>query len=103
MESCKDWPRGKLPAGFGEEVKSDVPVLIMVGDNDPATSPTAAKAAASRLTNGRVVVVPYGGPALEGLIGKESEHHRRPVLGDSGSADVRCVVLEGRQTQAVYS
>jgi pimeloyl-ACP methyl ester carboxylesterase len=71
MEGCKDWPRGKLPAGFGEEVKSDVPVLIMVGDNDPATPPSAARAAVSRLSNGRVVVVPYGGHALEGLIGKE--------------------------------
>jgi pimeloyl-ACP methyl ester carboxylesterase len=68
MESCKDWPRGKLPAGFGEEVKSDVPVLIMVGDNDPATPPTAAQAAVSRLSNGRVVVVPYGGHTLSGLI-----------------------------------
>ena len=71
MEGCKGWPRGKLPVGFGEEVKSDVPVLIMVGENDPATPPTAAKAAVSRLSNGRVVVVPYGGHALEGLIGKE--------------------------------
>jgi pimeloyl-ACP methyl ester carboxylesterase len=71
MEACKGWPRGTLPAGFGEEVKSDVPVLIMVGDNDPATPPTAARAAVSRLSNGRVVVVPYGGHALEGLIGKE--------------------------------
>ena len=52
-------------------MKSDVPVLIMVGDNDPATPPTAAKAAVSRLSNGRVVVVPHGGHTLSGLINEK--------------------------------
>jgi hypothetical protein len=33
------WPVGRLPAGFGEEVQSAVPVLIMNGENDPATPP----------------------------------------------------------------
>jgi pimeloyl-ACP methyl ester carboxylesterase len=71
LEACKEWPRGKLPAGFGEEVSSDVPVLVMVGDNDPATPPTAARAAVSRLSNGRVVIVPYGGHTLSGLINEK--------------------------------
>jgi pimeloyl-ACP methyl ester carboxylesterase len=94
MEGCKDWPRGKLPAGFGEEVKSDVPVLIMVGDNDPATPPTAARDAVSRLSNGRVVVVPYGGHALEGLIGKECVDgiaQRFLETADQRGLDVSCL------------
>jgi pimeloyl-ACP methyl ester carboxylesterase len=54
IEGCKGWPRGKLPPGFGDEVKSDVPVLIVNGGNDPATPPGAGKAAMSRLTNARL-------------------------------------------------
>jgi pimeloyl-ACP methyl ester carboxylesterase len=70
LEGCKGWPRGKLPAGFGEEVNSDVPVLFLAGENDPASPPSAARAAASRLSNGRVVVIPHGGHTFMGLIGE---------------------------------
>ncbi len=94
LEGCEGWPRGTLPAGFGEEVQSDVPVLIMVGDNDPATPPAAAKAAASRLSNGRVVVVPYGGHVLDGLIGDDCAYSiaaRFLETADQRSLDVSCL------------
>jgi pimeloyl-ACP methyl ester carboxylesterase len=94
LEGCKDWPRGQLPAGFGEEVQSDVPVLIMVGENDPATPPSAARAAVSRLSNGRVVVVPHGGHALEGLIGQQCPKGiaaRFLETADQRSLDVSCL------------
>jgi pimeloyl-ACP methyl ester carboxylesterase len=94
MEGCKDWPRGKLPAGFGEEVQSDVPVLIMVGDNDPATPPSAARAAASRLSNGRVVVVPHGGHTLAGLVGEKCASGiaaRFLETADQRGLDVSCL------------
>jgi pimeloyl-ACP methyl ester carboxylesterase len=94
MEGCKGWPRGKLPAGFGEEVKSDVPVLIMVGDNDPATPPSAARDAVSRLSNGRVVVVPHGGHTLAGLIGEKCANGiatRFLETADQRSLDVSCL------------
>jgi pimeloyl-ACP methyl ester carboxylesterase len=94
MEGCKGWPRGTLPAGFGEEVQSDVPVLIMVGDNDPATPPSAARAAASRLSNARVVVVPYGGHVLAGLIGEECANGiaaRFLETADQRALDVACL------------
>jgi pimeloyl-ACP methyl ester carboxylesterase len=94
MEGCKDWPRGKLPAGFGEEVKSDVPVLIVVGDNDPATPPSAARSAVSRLSNGRVMVVPYGGHTSQGLIGEECVKNvaaRFLETADQRSLDVTCL------------
>jgi pimeloyl-ACP methyl ester carboxylesterase len=70
IESCRGWPRGELPAGFGEEVASDVPVLIITGQYDPATPPPDAQAAAARLTNARVVIVPHGGHSLAGLTGE---------------------------------
>jgi pimeloyl-ACP methyl ester carboxylesterase len=67
IESCGGWPRGELPTGFGEEVASDVPVLIITGEYDPATPPSDARAAASQLTNARVVIVPHGGHSAAGL------------------------------------
>jgi pimeloyl-ACP methyl ester carboxylesterase len=94
MEVCKGWPRGQLPPGFGEEVQSDVPVLIMVGENDPATPPTSARAAASRLSNARVVVVPYGGHVLSGLIGERCAYDlaaRFVETADQRSLDLSCL------------
>jgi pimeloyl-ACP methyl ester carboxylesterase len=94
MQGCRDWPRGKLPAGFGEEVKSDVPVLIINGDNDPATPPATGRTAASRLSNGRVIVVPYGGHALQGLIGEECPKRiaaRFLETADQRSLNISCL------------
>ena len=67
FESCRGWPTGRLPAGFGQDVASDVPVLIITGQHDPVTPPGDAQAAASRLTRVRVVIVPHGGHSAAGL------------------------------------
>jgi pimeloyl-ACP methyl ester carboxylesterase len=94
VEGCQGWPRGKLPAGFGEEVKSDVPVLLVNGANDPATPPSAGRAAMSRLTNARMIVVPYGGHSSEGLIGEECIKGIAAKFletADQRSLDVSCV------------
>ena len=94
FEGCKGWPRGQLPAGFGEEVKTDVPVLIVNGDNDPATPPSAGRAAMSRMSNARMIVVPYGGHSLEGLIGEECVKEiaaRFLETADQRSLDVTCL------------
>ncbi|HKS57489.1 MAG TPA: alpha/beta fold hydrolase [Steroidobacteraceae bacterium] len=94
IQGCEGWPRGKLPPGFGEEVKSDVPVLIVTGANDPATPPAAGKAAMSRLTNARLIVVPYGGHTQDGLIGAECVKEIAAKFletADQRSLDVSCV------------
>jgi pimeloyl-ACP methyl ester carboxylesterase len=94
IEGCQGWPRGKLPAGFGEEVKSDVPVLIINGANDPATPPSAGRAAMSRMSNARMIVVPHGGHMSEGLIGDECVKKlaaRFLETADQKSLDVACV------------
>ncbi|HKU17440.1 MAG TPA: alpha/beta fold hydrolase [Steroidobacteraceae bacterium] len=93
-EGCVGWPRSKLPAGFGEEVKSDVPVLVINGANDPATPPSAGRAGISRMSNARLVVVPYGGHSSEGLIGEEcvkSIAAKFLETADQKSLDVGCV------------
>jgi pimeloyl-ACP methyl ester carboxylesterase len=67
VESCRGWPTGTLPADFGQEVASDVPVLIITGEYDPVAPPSHARSAASRLGRSRVVIVPHGGHSASGL------------------------------------
>jgi pimeloyl-ACP methyl ester carboxylesterase len=71
IEACKSWPLGQLPKDFRTDVKSSVPVLVIAGENDPATPPASARSAAARLTNAKVIIVPQGGHSFDGLIGQE--------------------------------
>lgn len=57
QQACAHWHRGEVPANFYEPVKSDLPVLMLSGDIDPATPPEIATAALSTLPNGRQVVL----------------------------------------------
>jgi pimeloyl-ACP methyl ester carboxylesterase len=56
LVSCKQWPRGKIPAGYSDPVQSDVPVLIISGDVDPVTPPWVAADAATHLSHSRQIV-----------------------------------------------
>ncbi|MHC4948082.1 MAG: alpha/beta hydrolase [Planctomycetota bacterium] len=82
MAVCATWPRSDLPAGFGEPVRSDVPVLLLSGSLDPVTPPRWGEAAVRHLARGRHVVVPgshgVSGPCVESLM--------RAFL-DAGTAD----------------
>jgi pimeloyl-ACP methyl ester carboxylesterase len=58
---CDVWPRGAMPADFGEPVQSDVPVLLLSGGLDPVTPPANAARVAQTLTNHHhVVAAGYG-------------------------------------------
>ena len=57
-EGCAVWPKGEAPAGFGEPVRSDKPVLLLSGEVDPVTPPAWAEQAAKTLPNSRHFVVP---------------------------------------------
>jgi pimeloyl-ACP methyl ester carboxylesterase len=94
IEGCESWPRGRLPTGFGNEVESDVPVLIVTGADDPATPPVSARAAASRLSNARVIIVPGGGHSVQGLVGADCVAgitQRFLETADARSLDTACV------------
>lgn len=65
--ACREWPRGEIPPGFHEPVRSDVPVLMLEGNLDPVTAPIWGLAAAASLPNSRVVVVEGGHHGFEGL------------------------------------
>jgi pimeloyl-ACP methyl ester carboxylesterase len=58
--ACGLWPRGELPKGYRDAVKTDVPVLMISGDLDPVTPAWAAAAALPGYTRGRQIVIPNG-------------------------------------------
>jgi pimeloyl-ACP methyl ester carboxylesterase len=55
---CQTWPRGKLETGYKQPVRSDVPTLLISGENDPATPPENAVLAARSLPNSLHVIAP---------------------------------------------
>lgn len=60
LRACGEWPRGTVPAGHMEPLRSDAPVLMLFGEIDPVTPPEFAARVASGLPNGLQVVVPGG-------------------------------------------
>ena len=48
---CSVWPKGVLDEGFKEPVSSDIPVLLLSGENDPITPPAYGDAAAVEFEN----------------------------------------------------
>ncbi|HSR53372.1 MAG TPA: alpha/beta hydrolase, partial [Acidobacteriota bacterium] len=54
---CKGWPKGQIPADFHEPVQSDLPVLLIAGEYDPASPLELAEKAARHLPNGALVRV----------------------------------------------
>ncbi len=58
--ACEFWPRGSLPSGYHEPVRSQIPALLIAGELDPVTPPWTAEQVARKLLNSRVVVVPGG-------------------------------------------
>ncbi len=55
---CEVWPRGELPAGYGEPVESDRPVLLLSGFLDPVTPPRWGAIVGQSLSNATEIVVP---------------------------------------------
>jgi pimeloyl-ACP methyl ester carboxylesterase len=54
---CAVWPRGPLDEDLREPVRSDAPVLLLSGGNDPVTPPSAAEQAKRFLTQSLHVVL----------------------------------------------
>jgi pimeloyl-ACP methyl ester carboxylesterase len=57
-ESCRYVPDGVVPGDDAEPVRSDVPVLLVVGDADPQDPPPNVEDAPVELPNSLTVVVP---------------------------------------------
>jgi len=54
---CSFWPRGEVPEDFHDPVVSDVPVLLIAGQYDPASPLRLAERAARHLAHGTLVAV----------------------------------------------
>jgi pimeloyl-ACP methyl ester carboxylesterase len=59
--ACDGWPAPAANDTWPGETRISPPVLMIVGDQDPATPPRWARIALERMENGRLVVVPFGG------------------------------------------
>ena len=55
---CEAWPRGELPEGYADPVRSDRPVLLLSGLLDPVTPPRWGDEVRQYLTHARHVTVP---------------------------------------------
>ena len=55
---CDGWPRGPLDADLHAPLRSDVPVLLLSGGNDPVTPPANAEKAKAGLSNSLHLVLP---------------------------------------------
>jgi pimeloyl-ACP methyl ester carboxylesterase len=65
--ACAEWPTAPLPDKYRDPVRSDVPVLVLVGARDPVTPPRWGREIVQHLTRGRLVEVPDGGHAFSDL------------------------------------
>jgi len=56
--ACKLWNVNPVPAAFVDPVRSNAPILIISGSDDPATPPEYAREALAYLPNARMMLVP---------------------------------------------
>lgn len=59
-QACSVWPRGDVPEGWLDPVRSEAPVLVLSGYRDPVTPPRWGESVAAHLPNGRHVVLRQG-------------------------------------------
>jgi pimeloyl-ACP methyl ester carboxylesterase len=57
QQACSGWPRGDVPPEYYQPAKSDVPVLMLSGEIDPATTPEYGDAASKFLSSSRYIVL----------------------------------------------
>ncbi len=57
VEICSIWPKAEIPSDFHQPVTSDVPVLLIAGEVDPASPLRLAEQAAETLSNSTLVKV----------------------------------------------
>ncbi|HEX6864013.1 MAG TPA: alpha/beta hydrolase, partial [Thermoanaerobaculia bacterium] len=92
--ACEGWPVRDLGPGLRAPVVSDVPVLLISGERDPATPPSHGERAARTLKRARRVVVPDGSHYLEGMQGDGCIHTLIASFVEAGAAeklDTACV------------
>lgn len=92
--ACALWPRGELPEGYAEPVRSDAPVLILSGHRDPVSPPHWGERVASHLPTGRHVVLAGGFHVDAGTCTQELVT-RFLATGSAADLDTSCADGEG--------
>ena len=64
VKLCNHWPRFEAPANFGEQVKSNLPTLLLSGELDPVTPPSWAELALQGLSNHKHFIAKKAGHGL---------------------------------------
>ncbi|HEX6861459.1 MAG TPA: alpha/beta hydrolase, partial [Thermoanaerobaculia bacterium] len=85
--ACEGWPVRDLGPDMQAPVVSDVPVLLISGERDPATPPSHGERAARTLKRARRVVVPDGSHFLEGMQGDGCVHGLVAAFVEAGTAE----------------
>jgi pimeloyl-ACP methyl ester carboxylesterase len=90
VQACSAWPRGELPAGYTDPVRSTVPTLVISGYRDPVTPPSWGEQVVRHLPHGRHMVLRQGFHGLPGpCVGRlMNEFIRR---GTAESLDTSCL------------
>jgi pimeloyl-ACP methyl ester carboxylesterase len=86
-DACRGWPTYTPPPGYHQQVRSDVPTLLLSGELDPVTPPRWGTMAAQALSNALHVIVPGGAHGYGGM----------PGIGCVDSLMVRFVVQGSAQ------
>jgi pimeloyl-ACP methyl ester carboxylesterase len=90
-EVCSYWPRGPLDADFRAPLKSDVPVLLLSGGDDPVTPPAYAERATQQLTRSRHLLLPSQGHGQIGATCMDRVVARFIKDLDPKGLDARCL------------
>jgi pimeloyl-ACP methyl ester carboxylesterase len=61
LKICASWPKGELPGDYKTPVNSDVPVLLLSGEDDPVTPPENAELASQTLNDSLHIIAPGQG------------------------------------------
>ncbi len=66
FDACANWPHIDASKNYRDPVESNVPALLLSGDQDPVTPPGFGATAATRLSNSIHIVAPFGGHTIGG-------------------------------------
>jgi hypothetical protein len=66
VDACKEWPKGTVPRGFTDPIKTRIPIVLFSGDADGSTAPWVAEAAVKFMSNGRQIKAPHTGHQIDG-------------------------------------
>jgi pimeloyl-ACP methyl ester carboxylesterase len=56
QRQCAGWPRGRLPKDFHQPLHTDIPTLILEGEDDPITPPRYGREVLAQLGDARLLI-----------------------------------------------